>query len=114
MQIQLRQSEIITAIKHYITKQGISLNGKSAEVTFTAGRKETGILADISIEDVDAQQEMDLVVPVHPGLHLVPDNAAATVIEVAEATVAAAEEAVETTAEEVAAAPAVTAKSLFA
>ena len=52
MQIQLKQTEIIAALKQYITSQGISLNGKSVDISFTAGRKEAGITADISIEDV--------------------------------------------------------------
>lgn len=51
MQIQLKQTEIIAALKQYITGQGISLSGKSVDISFTAGRKEAGITADISIED---------------------------------------------------------------
>ena len=51
MQIQLKQSEIITALKQYIIGQGISLSGKAVDISFTAGRKEAGITADISIED---------------------------------------------------------------
>lgn len=51
MQIQLKQTEIIAALKQYIVNQGISLNGKAVDISFTAGRKEAGITADISIED---------------------------------------------------------------
>lgn len=51
MQIQLRQTEIVEALKQYITKQGINLAGKTVEIGFTAGRKETGISADISIDE---------------------------------------------------------------
>lgn len=51
MQIQLRQPEIKDALKQYITKQGINLQGKVVSIDFTAGRKETGLSADISIED---------------------------------------------------------------
>lgn len=51
MQIQLKQTEIIAALKQYIIGQGISLNGKAVDISFTAGRKESGITADISIED---------------------------------------------------------------
>jgi hypothetical protein len=54
MQIQLKQTEIIAALKQYIVGQGISLNGKSVDISFTAGRKEAGITADISIEDANA------------------------------------------------------------
>lgn len=53
MQIQLKQVEIIAALKQYITQQGIDLKGKSVNIAFTAGRKESGITADLSIEDVD-------------------------------------------------------------
>ena len=52
MQIQLKQTEIIQALKLYITTQGINLNGKSVEVSFTAGRKDSGLTADVQIEDV--------------------------------------------------------------
>ena len=51
MQINLKQSEIITALKQYITHQGISLVGKTVDISFTAGRKEAGLSAEISIED---------------------------------------------------------------
>ena len=51
MQINLKQNEIISAIKGYITNQGINLVGKNVTVTFTAGRKESGISAEVSIED---------------------------------------------------------------
>ena len=53
MQIQLKQSEIIQALKLYISTQGINLNGKTVEVAFTAGRKETGLSADIDIQDIE-------------------------------------------------------------
>lgn len=53
MQIQLKQVEIITALKQYITSQGIDLTGKSVTIAFTAGRKESGISADLNIEEVD-------------------------------------------------------------
>lgn len=52
MQINLKQSEIEVALKNYIAHQGISLSGKDVSISFTAGRKEAGISADISIEDV--------------------------------------------------------------
>lgn len=51
MNIQLKQSEIIDALKQYIVKQGINLSGKEVAITFTAGRKEAGITADLVIED---------------------------------------------------------------
>jgi len=51
MQIQLKQTEIITALKQFITSQGIDLTGKDVSVTFTAGRKESGISAEMDIEE---------------------------------------------------------------
>lgn len=55
MQIQLKQTEIIAALKQYIGTQGINLNGKAVDISFTAGRKEAGITADISIEDANQE-----------------------------------------------------------
>ena len=51
MQIQLKQTEIVCALKQYIAKQGIDLAGKTIDISFTAGRKDSGLSADISIED---------------------------------------------------------------
>lgn len=51
MQIQLKQTEIIAALKQFISTQGISLVGKTVSISFTAGRKEAGIIADLSIEE---------------------------------------------------------------
>ena len=51
MLIQLKQSEITAALRDYIVAQGINLSGKTVEISFTAGRKESGIYADISIEN---------------------------------------------------------------
>lgn len=51
MQINLKQNEIETALKQYIAQQGISLQGKNIYIAFTAGRKESGISAELSIED---------------------------------------------------------------
>ena len=53
MQIQLKQTEIVAALKQYITQQGIDLKGKQVSISFTAGRKESGISAELTIEDCD-------------------------------------------------------------
>lgn len=53
MQIHLKQPEIITALKQYISQQGINLTGKHVSISFTAGRKDTGVSADLNIEDAD-------------------------------------------------------------
>jgi hypothetical protein len=52
MQIQLRQKEIETAIKLFVSQQGINLTNKTIDIVFTAGRKESGISAEMTIEDV--------------------------------------------------------------
>ena len=69
MQIQLKQSEIIQALKLYITTQGINLNGKSVEVSFTAGRKDTGLSADVDIQDMVQAIAPGMVYPA--GVHAV-------------------------------------------
>jgi hypothetical protein len=51
MQIQLKQAEIVTALKQYVANQGINLVGKEVSISFTAGRKEAGVIADLVIED---------------------------------------------------------------
>lgn len=53
MQVTLKQTEIEAALKGFITAQGISLNNKQVTVSFTAGRKESGISAEIEIDDLD-------------------------------------------------------------
>lgn len=56
MQIQLKQSEIVSALKQYIAGQGINLYGKNVDITFTASRSAAGIVADISIEEIQNEQ----------------------------------------------------------
>lgn len=55
MQIQLKQSEIVSALKQYIAGQGINLYGKNVDITFTASRGAAGVVADISIEEGEVQ-----------------------------------------------------------
>lgn len=52
MQIQLKQAEIEVALRDYISKQGITLQGRTVEIEFTSGRKENGISADLCISDL--------------------------------------------------------------
>lgn len=52
MLIQLKETEIKAALHDYIVKQGISLVGKLVDISFTAGRKESGISADLDITDI--------------------------------------------------------------
>lgn len=51
MIINLKQAEIVAALKLYINQQGINLAGKTVTIDFTAGRKESGLSAEINIED---------------------------------------------------------------
>ena len=84
MQVQLKQAEIISALKQYISGQGISLQGKQVEMTFTAGRKESGISVEISIDDVDipdffkGESEDPVQTPAATNLSLVKDTASTT------------------------------------
>ena len=52
MQIHLKQREIEEALKGFISNQGISLAGKSIKVEFTSGRKDNGLSAELTIEDL--------------------------------------------------------------
>lgn len=51
MNINLKQSEIESAIQGYINAQGISLHNKDVSINFTAGRKNSGLSAEVTIED---------------------------------------------------------------
>ena len=57
MQIQLKQTEIIAAISGYIAAQGISLVNKRVDIAFTAGRKESGLTADVTIEEQPLKED---------------------------------------------------------
>ena len=52
MQVILKQRDIEQALKQYIASQGINLKGKTVNIAFTAGRKETGISAELDIDDI--------------------------------------------------------------
>lgn len=58
MQIQLKQQEIEAALRQYIAQQGISLSGKEVKIAFTAKRNDSGLSADLSIDDVEVQVGM--------------------------------------------------------
>lgn len=58
MLIQLKQSEIVAAIKQYVTNQGVNLADKRVDVSFTASRGTAGILADISIEEAESLPDL--------------------------------------------------------
>ena len=52
MQVILKQRDIEQALKQYIAGQGINLKDKTVNIAFTAGRKETGISAELDIADI--------------------------------------------------------------
>lgn len=52
MQIQLKQAEIVAALKMFISAQGINIESKEVDITFIASRKANGFIADVSINDV--------------------------------------------------------------
>jgi hypothetical protein len=74
MLIQLKQAEIVSAIKQYVAQQGINLAGKTVDIAFTSGRKENGLSADVTIEDHDIPGTAtgDAVVVTKPVLAVVP------------------------------------------
>jgi len=77
MQINLKQHEIVAALKQYISGQGINLAGKDVKITFTAGRKEAGTSADVVIED--AEIPGGEVETVKPTLAVVKNEAVASI-----------------------------------
>ena len=60
MRVQLKQDEIKEALKQYIRQQGIQVSGKTVEITFTAGRKDTGLSAEVNISDADIMFQQPL------------------------------------------------------
>ena len=72
MKVKIQQNEIITALKQYISSQGINLQGKAVAIDFTAGRKEGGLTADISIEELGIPDFFEAPEHQVPGLTVVP------------------------------------------
>lgn len=65
MQINLKQGEIEEAIRVYIANKGFTLFNKTVTMSFTAGRKSTGVSAEVTIEEaegVNHARTEDLVV----------------------------------------------------
>ena len=62
MLIQLRQSEIEVALREYIVHQGISLIGRRVDISFTSGRKDNGISADLDINVAEDEQVLTKLV----------------------------------------------------
>lgn len=105
MIINLKQSEIELALRAYVVSQGISLHGKDLSISFTAGRRESGISAEISIDDVEIPGYTDSVAVVEaapiaaPVVTLVQPVAVEAPEVVAEVAAPAVAEAVEPVAE---------------
>ena len=64
MLIQLRQSEIEAALREYVVNQGINLTGRRVDISFTSGRKDNGISADLDI--VEIQQTLKVTHEANP------------------------------------------------
>ena len=62
MLIQLRQSEIEAALREYVVNQGINLTGRRVDISFTSGRKDNGISADLDVSVAEDEQELTRVV----------------------------------------------------
>ena len=62
MLIQLRQSEIEVALREYIVHQGINLTGRRVDISFTSGRKDNGISADLVINVAEDEQVLTKLV----------------------------------------------------
>lgn len=72
MLIQLRQSEIEAALKMYVASQGFSLNNKTVDISFTSGRKDNGVSADLEINETGVTVP---VVPINRGFCVEPSAA---------------------------------------
>jgi hypothetical protein len=110
MQINLKQAEIVQALRAYVVAQGINLTGKDVDISFTAGRRESGISADITIEDAVIPGYTNAVSDEAPEVsaHVVTLAVVPTASEVVEADAATAEaKEVQAEAPAVAAAPVV-------
>ena len=75
MQVQLNQSEIEVAVTNYIGNVGINTQGKDISISFTAGRKETGISAEITIGNSSEVPKLNFPAdePKEPTLRLVKE-----------------------------------------
>jgi hypothetical protein len=79
LKIQIKQPEIMAGIKLYLASQGIDLAGKAVLIEFTAGRKESGLYADIDISNYTPIPGFD---DVRPTLTVVPTAPADAPVEV--------------------------------
>lgn len=61
MQIILKQRDIEQALRLFIAAKGINLFGKTVEISFTAGRKESGLSAELQIEEDESEKQFELL-----------------------------------------------------
>ena len=74
MNIILKQKEIEAALKLYALQQGIQLAGKNILISFTAGRKDTGISAELDISDkVDTVSFIDTLIKQQANAIVIPE-----------------------------------------
>lgn len=53
MQVTLKESELVVAVRQHLENQGINLAGKDVKIDFSATRGADGIKATIDIEAID-------------------------------------------------------------
>lgn len=53
MQVTLKESELVVAVRQHLENQGINLSNKDVKIDFSATRGADGIKATIDIETVD-------------------------------------------------------------
>ena len=64
MTITLNQAAIEAALIAYVAQMGVAIAGKATEVSMTAGRKDNGYSADVTIISDSAPQVTSVVKPV--------------------------------------------------
>ena len=52
MQIQIKENELLQAIKLYLASMGLNVAGKKVDAVFSMTRKPAGITADVQITEV--------------------------------------------------------------
>jgi len=60
MHIQLKQTEIESAIKNYLGEQGIAVTGRDINMVFTSGRKNNGLSVEVVIDDITTERRHEL------------------------------------------------------
>lgn len=106
MQILLKQHNIEEALRDYVSKQGINLRGKEVSISFTSGRKNNGLTADINITEEEVQfpdlpdDDEEEVMSAKPTLTAVPSDAPAVQAEAVEEGIQQEEDAVAAQVEE--------------